>query len=109
MVAEFRTTLATTIYSKTHSGRRDRRIALATLTGVLSKISALVLAYISVSVAVGKLGPVAFGLWMTINGLSVLMPFADLGLGNGLISLQPVLMENPTNREQAARLEHVYI
>lgn len=71
---------------QTLADRRHRQIALATLSSIAAKISGLLLAYASVSLAIGKLGSAAFGLWMTINSMSVLMPFADLGLGNGLIS-----------------------
>ena len=65
---------------------RHRKIALSAATSLASRASGLLLTYLSVSLAVGRLGAVSFGIWMTINAMSILLPFADFGLGNGLIS-----------------------
>ncbi len=41
---------------------------------------------ISVPLALSYLGVDRYGLWMTISSFAVLLSFADMGLGNGLLS-----------------------
>jgi O-antigen/teichoic acid export membrane protein len=52
----------------------------------LSKMIGLVTVAVSVPLTVGYLGGERYGMWMTISSLIALMSFADLGIGNGLVS-----------------------
>jgi O-antigen/teichoic acid export membrane protein len=69
----------------TESGRsreRYRRVALAGLTGGLSKGIRLLTTIVAVPVTVGYLGAERFGLWMSLSSLiGLTFAFADLGLG----------------------------
>jgi O-antigen/teichoic acid export membrane protein len=55
------------------------------LAGVSKAITLLTVA-ISVPVTVKYLGPDRYGMWMTISSLLAVLTFADLGIGNGLVS-----------------------
>lgn len=47
---------------------------------------ALVTALVTVPLALSYLGPERYGMWMTLSSLIALLTFADLGLGNGLLT-----------------------
>ncbi|MBX3181877.1 MAG: lipopolysaccharide biosynthesis protein [Polyangiaceae bacterium] len=64
--------------------RRNRLIALATLSGSAARVVTLGVHLVQLPVALHYLGTEAFGLWMTLVGTVQLLSFADLGLGLGL-------------------------
>jgi O-antigen/teichoic acid export membrane protein len=69
-----------------HSKERYRRAAWTGLTSVIARGASLLSALASVPLTIGYLGTQRFALWMTINSLMAMLMFADLGLGNGLLT-----------------------
>ena len=67
--------------------RRERRALTGAVALVGARGTALVLSLASVPLTLPHLGPERFGMWMTINSVVVLVSFADLGLGNGVMTL----------------------
>jgi O-antigen/teichoic acid export membrane protein len=72
--------------SEDRSTERYRRAVWTGATSVLSRGASLLSSLASVPLTIGYLGTQRFALWMTINSLLVMLLFADLGLGNGLLT-----------------------
>jgi len=68
------------------SKERLRRIVLSTGTALLARVITAFAALISVPLTIHYLGTERYGLWMTISSVIVLLGFADLGMGNGLVT-----------------------
>ena len=66
---------------------RLRRVALTTLASAAAKAIAMAASLISVPLTLNYLGAERFGLWVTISSANVILEFADLGLGNGLLNV----------------------
>ena len=65
---------------------RQRRIVLQALASALAKAISIGTALISVPLTLHYLGTERFGMWMTMSSLVAFLSFADLGMGNGLLS-----------------------
>lgn len=65
---------------------RYRRIILTTYTSVIAKGTSVLIGLISVPLTLNYLGVERYGLWMTITSVMMMLVFADLGLGNGLVN-----------------------
>lgn len=65
---------------------RHRRIALSAVSAVGARAVALLGSLITFPIVLRHLGSERFGLWVTITTLVWLLPFADLGLGQGLVN-----------------------
>ena len=75
--------------SSTPEGRareRHRRVALTAALSAVSKGTAIVTGLIVVPLTITYLGVERYGLWMTVSSLITMFAFADLGIGNGLVS-----------------------
>lgn len=73
----------------TEDGRarsRQQRIALSAATAALAKVISVATALISVPLTLQYLGAERYGMWMTMSSFIALLSFADLGIGNGLLS-----------------------
>jgi O-antigen/teichoic acid export membrane protein len=68
------------------SHERYRRIALGTLGSVVARGVSIGATMVAVPLTINYLGSERYGLWMTISSTIALLGFADLGLGNGLVS-----------------------
>lgn len=68
------------------SQERLRRIALTAVSAAAARAAALGAPLVTIAFTLPYLGKEAFGLWMTTVGLFSLAAFADLGLGNGLLT-----------------------
>lgn len=71
------------------SGRaqeRQRRVALSALATAAAKLLSIAGSLLSVPLTVAYLGAERYGLWLTLVGLVEMARFADLGIGNGLIT-----------------------
>ncbi|MEM6548627.1 MAG: oligosaccharide flippase family protein [Pseudomonadota bacterium] len=66
---------------------RERRIALSAAMAMVAKAVAVLAGIISVPLTLDYLGTERFGLWMMLSSLIVFLNFADLGIGNGLVTL----------------------
>src|SRR6266851_4961777 len=65
---------------------RYRRAAWTGVTSIASRGASLLCTLASVPLTIGYLGTERFALWMTINSFMAMLAFADLGLGNGLLT-----------------------
>jgi len=65
---------------------RQRRVLFTALASALAKGISLLTTFISVPLTLRYLGAERYGLWMTISSLTLVLSFADLGLGNGLLN-----------------------
>jgi O-antigen/teichoic acid export membrane protein len=72
--------------SKKRSSARYRGIILGGGLAGLSKLISLLSVAVSVPLTIRYLGPERYGMWMTISSLLAVLSFADLGIGNGLVS-----------------------
>jgi O-antigen/teichoic acid export membrane protein len=72
--------------SRRRSLARYRGIILGGGLAGLSKLISLLSVAISVPLTIRYLGPERYGMWMTISSLLAVLSFADLGIGNGLVS-----------------------
>jgi O-antigen/teichoic acid export membrane protein len=68
------------------SKERYRRAALTTLASFAAKGVQVLTMLISVPLTLHYLGAERYGMWMTISSFVVLLNFADLGLGLGLLN-----------------------
>lgn len=66
---------------------RHRRILLSSVASFSAKIIAIAALLISTPLTLDYLGVERFGLWMTVSSLIVILGFADLGIGNGLLNV----------------------
>lgn len=90
--------------NSTAAGRSDerfRRVGLTTLSSLLAKATAVLTMIISAPLTVGYLGSERYGLWMTITSVIVVLGFADLGMGNGLMNA--IIRANGQDDREAAR------
>lgn len=73
----------------TYEGRsreRLRRAALSALASALARGLAIVSTLISIPLTLHYLGPEQFGMWTIIISFTLLFSFADLGIGNGMLT-----------------------
>ena len=68
------------------SDERHRLIILSSLTSVAAKIISGATALITVPLTLHYLGSERYGMWMTMSSFLVMLSFADLGIGNGLLN-----------------------
>jgi O-antigen/teichoic acid export membrane protein len=70
-----------------HSRERYRRAAMSGISASLSKVISLGTSILTVRLTYQYLGAERYGIWMTITSIVIMMTFADLGIGRGLINL----------------------
>ncbi len=68
------------------SRERFRRVALAAGASMLAKAITILTGIISVPLTLHYLGPERYGIWMVISSFTVMLSFADMGLGNGILN-----------------------
>jgi O-antigen/teichoic acid export membrane protein len=83
------------------SADRYRRAIWTTLASGVAKLGGLVSMLILVPLVMRHLGEERAGVWMTMNSLTVLVGFADLGMGTGLMTR--VAQAMGAQREDEAR------
>lgn len=68
------------------SNERLRRIVLSAAASALAKLLSIFTTLISVPLTLGYLGSERYGMWMTMSSLIAMLGFADLGIGNGVLT-----------------------
>jgi len=68
------------------AARRHRRIAVNVVVATLAKVASFAINLLLIPVLLGHLGGERFGIWATITSFVMLLTFADLGVGNGLMT-----------------------
>lgn len=69
-----------------HGRDRHRRAVLTSATNIAGRAITLAATLATIPMVMRHLGPEEFGLWMVISSLTVLLGFADLGIGNGVLN-----------------------
>jgi len=64
--------------------RRDRVVRLTVAASVGAKVVSIACTLAQVPLALHALGPEAYGLWITLMGLMIMLNFVDFGLGVGM-------------------------
>ena len=83
----------------TAAGARSRRLASGIVTALLSRATGAVVPLVLIPITLSYLGAELYGLWMAATALTGMVAFADLGLGNGLMTkLAPCYAEGDTER-----------
>ena len=75
--------------TETEQGRSDerhRRMMLSSIASAVAKAISILTALISVPLTLNYLGVERYGMWLTLSSFITILSFADLGLGNGLLS-----------------------
>lgn len=73
----------------TEAGRsreRYRRAGFTAAAAFLAKLVGLAAVFVTVPLTLDYLGTERYGLWMTISSVALLLGFADLGIGNGVLN-----------------------
>lgn len=65
---------------------RQRRLLLTAITSAFARGVSVLSALITVPLALNYLGPEQYGIWVTLSSFALLLAFADLGIGNGVIN-----------------------
>lgn len=74
---------------QTERGRaqdRLRRVALSALASVLAKAITIIANLISIPLTLHYLGAERYGVWMVLSSFTLMLSFADMGLGNGVLN-----------------------
>lgn len=66
--------------------QRRRRANAASIASVVARATGFITSLVSVPLTLNYLGTERFGLWMALSSALVFLSFADLGLGNGLMT-----------------------
>jgi O-antigen/teichoic acid export membrane protein len=83
---DFRLSAFDTSTPEGRARERHRRVALTAAFSALSKGAAIATGLVTVPLTIRYLGVERYGLWMTVSSLITMFTFADLGIGNGLVS-----------------------
>lgn len=65
---------------------RMRRVLLSAVAAAGAKLITIITSLISVPLTLHYLGPELYGIWMVLLSFNVMLAFADMGLGNGILN-----------------------
>ena len=68
------------------SRERYRRAGFTAAAAFAAKIVGVAAVFVTVPLTLNYLGSERYGLWMTISSVSLMLGFADLGIGNGVLN-----------------------
>ena len=68
------------------ANERHRRVLLTAAAAAAAKVVSVGTALVSVPLTLHYLGTERYGMWMTMSSLVAMLGFADLGIGNGLLT-----------------------
>lgn len=68
------------------SSERNRRAVASSIAGLALRGSSFIVVLISVPLTLELLGPIRFGMWMTIASMVALLSVTDLGIANGVLN-----------------------
>ena len=82
----FRLRAFDTSTSEGRSQERYRRVALTAGASAVAKCVSILTGLVTIPLTLGYLGAERYGVWMTLSSVVLMMGFADLGMGNGLLN-----------------------
>jgi O-antigen/teichoic acid export membrane protein len=88
-LAIFRFVLGSPVDLATQEGRgreRYRRMAMTAVAAAGARIVTIATSLISVPLTLHYLGREQYGIWMVLSSFTVMLSFADMGLGNGVLN-----------------------
>lgn len=65
---------------------RQRRVVLSAGASAIAKLVTILASLISVPLTLHYLGQERYGIWIIISSFTVMLSFADMGLGNGILN-----------------------
>lgn len=68
------------------SRERTRRIFLTAIVSISAKFISMITLFLTIPMTLHYLGSEEFGLWMTLSSVIVMLSFADMGIGNGVLN-----------------------
>lgn len=86
------------------SVERDRTLRRGAGAGLLYRVVSVLVPLLLVPIGLSHLGEDGFAIWMVATGLTSVFVFADLGLGNTVMSRLGALQATPEGHASAARL-----
>ncbi|MDG4809016.1 oligosaccharide flippase family protein [Micromonospora sp. WMMD1120] len=92
--------------SRLRPAGRDRRLSVDIGTSLVAKGVGLAAPLVITPTCFRYLGDQRYGLWMTVTALTGMAWFADLGLGNGLLTRLSLLSDDP--RQRAREISSAY-
>ena len=72
-----------------HAAARNRRLLIGIIGSIGARGLTLLTPLLLLPVMLDELGPDLFGLWSIATSMTAMVAFADLGLGNGILTLLP--------------------
>ncbi len=69
-----------------YAQRRIEKVIRTVVASILARGVVMIAPLVTIPVTLGYLGSDRFGLWMTISSLQSMLVFADLGIGNGVLT-----------------------
>ena len=72
---------------KNHENTRDRKIVWSAVAATTAKATTILTTLLTIPLTLEYLGDERYGMWMAITSLISLLSFADLGIGNGILTL----------------------
>src|SRR5690349_8533784 len=98
-----RSRIGTGLFGGSHGARRNRRIAASVLASGGARGLQMLTTLMIIPFAYHYLGLERFGFWMALTSATSFLTFADLGIGNGLISA--IAAADARNDREDARVE----
>jgi O-antigen/teichoic acid export membrane protein len=65
---------------------RLKMLKRTAMAGAVSKVASAICNFLMVPILLRSMGETQFGMWATYQSLLMLMPFADFGIGNGMMN-----------------------
>lgn len=65
---------------------RYRRLALTAGASAMARFTTIAASLVTVPLTLHYLGPERYGIWMVITSFNMMLGFADMGLGNGIVN-----------------------
>lgn len=94
--------------SETSARARNRRLASGILTSVASRGVAALVPLVMIPLTLNYMGAETYGLWMAVTALTGMAAFADLGLGNGLMTKLAPCYAHDDHRTARTHISNAY-
>lgn len=97
-----------TISGDRHVNERNRRLRLGILTSIASRGVLALVPLVMIPITLQYLGTELYGLWMAVAALTGMAAFADLGLGNSLMTKLPPCYSSGDSESARRHISNAY-